>query len=161
MPSYIKISDLIKKLKDIDDQDSYIIDCDIYNVHSHCFLDILMSAKEQIVRKNREFLELMLEMDFSYCFFDYHKILTEKSKSKESLINAIEAIKYNDNLTQKGKDYETNLRHNQIKKIDRLLYLAEGIHKEQIDFEKTFTEQQVGKIYHITMQNMLNTIDMV
>ena len=149
MPSYIKISDLIKKLQDIDDKDSYIIDCRIDNVHSFYFPEILMSAKEQIVRKNREFVELMLERDFSYCFFDYHKVLTEQSKSKESLINAIEAIKYNDNLTQKGKDYETNLRHNEIKKIDRLLYLIEGIHKEQIEFEKTFMEQQVGKVYHI------------
>jgi hypothetical protein len=154
MPKYIKISDFIKRLQDINDKDSYIQDCYIHNVHSNHFEDIVRDEKQRIANKNQEFYKLMRERDFSYWYFDYHKILAEQTKSKELLINDIEVIKYNDNLTPKGKDYESNLRYNAIKKIDRLLDLVEIIHKEQIEFEKTFTEQQVGKIYSIITSSL-------
>ena len=93
--------------------------------------------------KYLEYQNIMREFDLIWSDIDYKKDIARLTKLKEELEYEINALTYNDHLTDKGKEYQKEIKLSILKKIDKAMQIAESINAESIELDERLVEGNI------------------
>ena len=93
---------------------------------------------------HREYWETMRSLRCDWgSNFHYEKDMSLLRKKKEEFESEINALKYNDHLTDIGKKHQEGLINNMLTKVNRAMQIAESINAAIVELDEGMTDDNV------------------
>ena len=93
--------------------------------------------------KYLEYQNIIRQFDLIWNNFDYKEDIARLTKLKAELEFEINALTYNDHLTDKGKEYQREIKLSTLKKIDKAMQIAESINAVSIELDERLVDGNI------------------